>query len=298
MQCMLLLEKTRPAARSGFTLIELLVVIAIIAILAAILFPVFAQAREKARQTSCLSNEKQLGLAVIQYSQDYDEVFPMGGVDRGFWMQGTWAKYTEPYVKSLAVFHCPDDSDQQHIGTNMLGPDDWSWAGSPISYTANGYEQTLGAPGYPDWCGPVFGVMGVWNPNDWCAAKLADGGGTPFANVVRPSETIMISEKHNDDVLKQSGGTMGNNVEGNFSSVLRVPNWVNWFDWMASRIPSGTGSKTAAYPGGVAGGVSTKHSGMANFVFTDGHAKSMKPEATNPDPDNRPQDNMWNSRRK
>ncbi len=63
--------------KQGFTLIELLVVIAIIAILAAILFPVFAQAREKARQTTCASNEKQMGLAILQYQQDYDEMFPM-----------------------------------------------------------------------------------------------------------------------------------------------------------------------------------------------------------------------------
>src|SRR6201990_1309136 len=86
--------------RAAFTLIELLVVIAIIAILAAILFPVFAQAREKARQTSCLSNEKQLGLGVLQYVQDYDEVFPMANSTN--WANG-WAIVTQPYVKSYAV---------------------------------------------------------------------------------------------------------------------------------------------------------------------------------------------------
>ncbi|HEV2472758.1 MAG TPA: prepilin-type N-terminal cleavage/methylation domain-containing protein, partial [Chthonomonadales bacterium] len=74
--------------RRGFTLIELLVVIAIIAILAAILFPVFAQAREKARAISCLSNEKELGLSVLMYVQDYDENFPSGL--QNAWYADTW----------------------------------------------------------------------------------------------------------------------------------------------------------------------------------------------------------------
>ena len=69
----------RSAKRSAFTLIELLVVIAIIAILAAILFPVFAQAREKARSASCLSNVKQIGLGAMMYTQDFDEAYPIGG---------------------------------------------------------------------------------------------------------------------------------------------------------------------------------------------------------------------------
>src|SRR5580704_17265485 len=89
----------------GFTLIELIVVIAIIAILAAILFPVFEKAREKARQIACLSTEKQLGLAEMQYTQDYDETFPSTS-DYGT----GWAKTIYPYVKSLGVFQCPDDS--------------------------------------------------------------------------------------------------------------------------------------------------------------------------------------------
>src|SRR5271165_4979340 len=96
--------------KKGFTLIELLVVIAIIAILAAILFPVFAKAREKARQASCLSNEKQLGLALMQYLQDYDERLP--AVWDGFRSPETnWGIETYPYVKNLSVFSCPSNVD-------------------------------------------------------------------------------------------------------------------------------------------------------------------------------------------
>lgn len=96
--------------RRGFTLIELLVVIAIIAILAAILFPVFSRAREKARQTSCISNLKQIGLAMNMYAQDYDETFPtyyiyvpsLSYAERG------WPRRIQPYVKNDQVFRCPD----------------------------------------------------------------------------------------------------------------------------------------------------------------------------------------------
>src|SRR5579875_2728267 len=103
--------KSNSRFSAGFTLIELLVVIAIIAILAAILFPVFAKAREKARQTACISNEKQLGLAILQYAQDNDEPYPCGaGFKRngGYRGQG-WGGEAYPYVKNTAVFACPDD---------------------------------------------------------------------------------------------------------------------------------------------------------------------------------------------
>lgn len=112
--------------RSGFTLIELLVVIAIIAILAAILFPVFSKVRENARRTTCLSNEKQLGLAILQYNQDADEDYPLlrikdanetyggNGSTTEYW----WSQAIYPYVKSANVYICPSNPDTGPVCPN------------------------------------------------------------------------------------------------------------------------------------------------------------------------------------
>src|SRR5690606_36200012 len=118
-----MIRRTASGTAKGFTLIELLVVIAIIAILAAILFPVFARARENARRTSCLSNVKQIGLGVMQYVQDYDEMYPravqkneqdsgLSNVsisDVSFSGDRAWLWYAMiyPYTKSSQVFRCP-----------------------------------------------------------------------------------------------------------------------------------------------------------------------------------------------
>jgi len=136
-------------SRRAFTLIELLVVIAIIAILAAILFPVFAQAKESAKKTQCLSGQKQIGVGLYLYVQDFDDSLPMANYPSTYvgppfsvfaWHAGAgvaelnWADLLLPYTKSVDVFKCPDDSS---------GPADWpkgsgtKVAGKPLSFALN-----------------------------------------------------------------------------------------------------------------------------------------------------------------
>jgi prepilin-type N-terminal cleavage/methylation domain-containing protein/prepilin-type processing-associated H-X9-DG protein len=139
--------------RIGFTLIELLVVIAIIAILAAILFPVFAKAREKARQTSCLSNLKQLVLGVLQYAQDYDEVFPgpgywqtYAGDDNGP-LGRPWMPKILPYVKNVQVYICPSLKAVNTAYTPI--PTSYCWPEFMSGHFAGGLIMPIRGQGAP-----------------------------------------------------------------------------------------------------------------------------------------------------
>lgn len=148
----------------GFTLIELLVVIAIIAILAAILFPVFARARENARRASCLSNVKQMGLALMQYTQDYDEMYPILGWATGDTViypngasgSNNWIMRIYPYAKSVQLFNCPSSTRKWNGEISVT---------SLTSYGAN--NHLIGIGGYT----PV-----------------------PIAAVQKVSETLMFTE--------------------------------------------------------------------------------------------------------
>jgi prepilin-type N-terminal cleavage/methylation domain-containing protein/prepilin-type processing-associated H-X9-DG protein len=124
--------------RTGFTLIELLVVIAIIAILASILFPVFARARENARRSSCSSNLKQLGLGVMMYVQDYDEKYPMGYYNQNSATPQGWQQIVLPYVKSNQVYLCPSstvtpsDPGTGNYGANWLIFPNMEWSADSV----------------------------------------------------------------------------------------------------------------------------------------------------------------------
>ena len=141
------IEKKNINVFKAFTLIELLVVIAIIAILAAILFPVFARARENARRSSCQSNLKQIGLGIIQYTQDYDEKFPIRGV-----MTGTGAVWTnvQPYLKSLQIYQCPSEPTAPSSDVQADGPGTYAGDGGTASYTDYWYNRHLQRTGGSD----------------------------------------------------------------------------------------------------------------------------------------------------
>ncbi len=171
--------------RRGFTLIELLVVIAIIAILAAILFPVFARAREKARQSSCLSNVKQLALSVHMYTQDYDECLPGYIYASGTNPRLYWFDVLAPYIKNQQILTCPSAANVTPTGYGWnFRWISYGWVETPQSCTAMGAiafpaETVLLADSNQYYVrGPGTTLTSYWPParhNDGANFALADG---------------------------------------------------------------------------------------------------------------------------
>jgi len=172
-------------ARSAFTLIELLVVIAVISILAAILFPVFARARENARRASCMSNLKQIGLGIMQYTQDYDERMPSNyiRIGSGGSIYRWWPDLLQPYIKSRQVFICPSDTAPLKYTFNR-------GVGDPnpliLSYAPNGVVACSAA----DMTSLHFPAV-----NTSTAPILYAGLSQSIVGLEQPSTTILITEK-------------------------------------------------------------------------------------------------------
>jgi prepilin-type N-terminal cleavage/methylation domain-containing protein/prepilin-type processing-associated H-X9-DG protein len=238
------MSKTRQ--NKGFTLIELLVVIAIIAILAAILFPVFAQARESARTISCTSNEKQISLSMLMYVQDYDERFPIhqyslnlpsytdldpNGGNYAEQNMG-WDEACQPYIKSKQVLWCPSAaSPGNDYNAGVKNKQDSCWTGS-LNYATN--CRLTNGPYIPYLGGPT-----EYSPT----AKLSILG--------YPAMTILLSE---------------NGAQGSEGSCRTEGTEWGWTNTQTNALISDAGS--GATPGPL-----RRHKNGANYAFCDGHVK-------------------------
>jgi len=282
----------------AFTLIELLVVIAIIAILAAILFPVFAQAKLAAKKTSSLSNIKQLNLGIQMYLGDYDDRFVAGF--NGNTPGGPWGEYSSsgvdqhvkwdfnvmPYIKSLNIFLSPVDS---LAGKTLVATE--SWAGVGISYATNGLLSGWNS-GFN-----LHGPMGIVGWQGWLNSADGQQGSLNSGQITQPASTILLAEQDADDV--QTAGTCCGG--GNWSAYgpWGVINDLADGVWGPTAIPHGekTPLTPSVFDKAQQGAVSIKFSGQTPFAFCDGHVKSMAPVATNPNQNTQPQSNLWDGLR-
>lgn len=227
--------------RRAFTLIELLVVISIISILAAILFPVFARARENARRTSCLSNQRQIGLGIMQYVQDYDETYPSTQRYTNAAETGTtfWYWDIEPYIKDFQIFRCP--SSTQGYGPAAASYD-WNRVVDGIKH------PYVRAGNY----GASQLLMRVRNATNYPYVKMSA--------VVAPATTYMIMDSGSFQIYPTLATAPGSTYE-------YLPGMG------ALGVPAG--ASVGRYGDDFQRG---RHFGGINVIFADGHAKWLKAE--------------------
>jgi prepilin-type N-terminal cleavage/methylation domain-containing protein/prepilin-type processing-associated H-X9-DG protein len=258
-------QRGQGSRNQGFTLIELLVVIAIIAILAAILFPVFAQAREKARQTSCISNEKQIDLAVMMYTQDYDETYPIAW---GYY--GPWYQTIDPYIKNAGasagyaatekgVWHCPSDYTTAGVSYSanamIMGGGALYWGLGP--YPA----QTLAGVNAPADCVlaaelvPLYNSSGAVVNNETDFARWQDGEipGNP------QSDTDNANLLYLQNWLREDMTTLKPGIDACPADVTLLTLWAGYCKMISYRhVHSGP------------------KSGETDVMFCDGHVKTQR----------------------
>ena len=228
--------------RRAFTLIELLVVIAIISILAAIIFPVFSSAREKARQASCTSNEKQIGLAMLQYAQDYDEVltrsfYGSATADSDMTANYKWMDAVYPYVKNQQVFTCPSD-------TSSL-PYIFRTGENYGSYGLNGAYGNAGDSQTPPRSSAAYNIT--------------------LSMLAVPATTVWVTDNNNAPTPMNAGGSQG----------------FFWACWQANPPVCATGNPpivSTVTPRQLSN-ISERHTGHVNVLYCDGHVKAMTLDA-------------------
>lgn len=229
----------------GFTLIELLVVIAIIAILAAILFPAFARARENARRASCQSNLKQMALSVVQYAQDYDEKFPLVYQLKVVPYHEGWAQVLQPYLKSVQILQCPSESHAQNLVPDAGGGRDTGFCDYFYNHNLGPYSSAAGVT-------TGYSVSLAQVSNTALVVMNGDGGwgrDYQFANCYDTSSCGAPNQGGNGDVppgLYTAGGP-----DGSIDDAA---------EWAAS-------------------GIMRRHLEGANYSFVDGHVKWLKQDA-------------------
>jgi prepilin-type N-terminal cleavage/methylation domain-containing protein/prepilin-type processing-associated H-X9-DG protein len=251
------LRSTSSVKRSAFTLIELLVVIAIIAILAAILFPVFAQAREKARQASCISNNKQVATSFMMYIQDYDEVMPP--MANSFALPTTpnggtqqWTAYLMyPYFKSWGIFVCPSAGhDQRGVFTpgNAL-----AWWRNQMRFPNYGYNY-----------------LNLSKIEGDCATTT----GRSLAAIAKPSETIAFADSR---IYGVAAGSAWINDPTGWPRVLPAPDECI-YGWGGTPYAGWDWDPAKEKPDAI-GYVEARHQDGATVSWVDGHVKYMKFQA-------------------
>jgi len=230
----------------AFTLIELLVVIAIISILAAILFPVFARARENARRASCLSNMKQLSLGIMQYLQDYDGLYPIYSSNSTLRLPYGWADMIQPYVKSAQILQCPSDTTESSNNPIASGYSDYAYNLSLGFDNVTGASRGLNSAILTQ---PTLTVLLVDEgstsvPASSAAHWTAGHGGSNTTKTVSPGLAIYAgteSQRHLDGInYAFADGHVKWYKATNFATSARVYNW-----WTTkANTPAAVGSPT------------------------------------------------------